>query len=346
MILKVLISYFCSFWMGYSDIMKKTVMILSHRARLRSPGMCCVVEMENVLMDEYDAIMIDPSGPLPTGDQSNTIAIFTAISFKSISLYIDFFIALKQRGATVVIYIYDSWDAANFFYNRKRRLKSRLFPKLKISSFCDWLVVPFEQSVAEFSVEDRDRVFHLPLGVDSTLVDGLNEDRPLTVLAYGRQPDNILATFSDALNTPGTPFFMHHTDHMHVNSIHNYLTHRRHFWKLAEKSAVALAYDPKETHSHRFPYSITSQRWFESLAAGCAVVGIRPKTPEANKLLNWPNATIETPPSAQETLSLVLDLANDTVRLREIRERNVANIRAHHDWRARFKVFFDAILPA
>lgn len=307
--------------------------------------MCCIVEMENALADEYQAIVVDPLGPLPAGNLSDTVAIFTAISFKSITPYIDVFVSLRQRGATLIVYIYDSWEAENFFYNRNRRLKSRIFSKYRISEFCDWLAVPFQQSVQEFSAEDRNRIVHLPLGVDSTLVDGLNNDRPFTVLAYGRQPDDVTSLFSEALNSPGTPFLMHHTDHMQIGNIHNYLTHRRHFWKIAEKSAVALAYDPKETHGHRFPYSIIGQRWFESLAAGCAVVGMRPRTPEADSLLNWPDATIEAPASAQDTLSLVLELAQNSARLGEIRERNIVNIRARHDWRVRFRKFFDTILP-
>ena len=306
--------------------------------------MCCIVEMENALISQYGAHMVDLAGPIPAGNLSDTVAIFTAISFKSITPHLDLFVALRSRGATLVVYIYDSWEAGHFFYNRNRRLKSRLFSKYRISGFCDWLAVPFVQSVAEFAAEDRDKIVHVPLGVDSTLVDGTNADRPFTVLAYGRQPNDITTVFSEALNAPGTPFFMHHTDHIQVGDIHNYLTHRRHFWKIAEKSAVALAYDPKQTHGHRFPYSIIGQRWFESLAAGCAVVGLRPTTPEADVLLDWPESTIEAPGSAQETLSLVLDLAGDARRLSEIRERNVAQIRERHDWRVRFRDLFDKIL--
>jgi hypothetical protein len=147
------------------------------------------------------------------------------------------------------------------------------------------------------------------------------------------------------MNYPGSPFFVHHTDHMHIERIHNYIAHRRHFWKIAENSAVALAYDPNKTNPDRFPYPIIGQRWFESLAAGCAVVGTRPQTAEAGHLLDWEDATIEAPDSPEETLALVLALANDRARLRDIRERNVENIRRRHDWRVRFREFFEKISP-
>lgn len=306
--------------------------------------MCCVVEMEDVLLSEYDARLLDPTANLPDGDLSNSAAIFTAISFKSIDLYLDFFISLRMRGVYVIIYIFDSWDVADFFYNRNRKIKSRLVRKFRISEFCDVLAVPFIQSIEEFYLEDRKHIRHIPLGVDASLVDGMRSNRPLTVFAYGRQPEHIIDFFSREFNKSGTPYFMYHTDHMHIGEIRNFYSHRRSFWKIAEMSSVAFAYDPKETHGHRFPYSIVGQRWFESLAAGCAVLGSRPDTPESETLLDWKEATIELPESKNEALGFTIDLVNDARRLEGIRTKNVSNIRGKHDWRVRFKEFFKGIL--
>lgn len=305
--------------------------------------MCCVVEMEDVLVRDFGGRLIDPLAPLPEGNLSNTTVMVCTLSFRTLDAARPLLTRLRMRGARVVAYVYDAWNVRPFFYNRRRRAKGALLARFRLSGLCDWLAVPFEFARQEFSETDRKQVLHLPLGVDSTLVDGMNAQRPITTLAYGRQPEALVAFLSERLNAPDSGHFLHHTDHFQIQRIHDFHAHRRHFWKLAQTSAVALAYDPRATHAQRFPQSIVGQRWFESLAAGCVVIGRRPATPEADQLLDWPEATLEAPDDPQEVLDMILSLAGDPARLREIRARNVAEIRARHDWRHRMTALFEAL---
>ena len=114
-----------------------------------------------------------------------------------------------------------------------------------------------------------------------------------------------------------------------------------HFWKMAQSSLIALAYDPKITSPQRVPMSIVGQRWFESLAAGCVVAGARPATDEADELLDWPEATIELAEAPEEALAQLYALCAEPRKLATIRERNVEHVRARHDWRHRLPAMLD-----
>lgn len=319
------------------------LLVVSQRNTRKTPAMSCVIEMEDVLVAAYEAQLVYPEGPLPEGDLSHATVMVSTITYQSLEGVRDCLDQLRERGAKIVAYVFDGWGAKGFFYNRKRRLKGMMSARHRLSGLCDWLVVPFEWAREEFSARDQKQVLHLPLGVDTTRVNGMNAARPITLLAYGRQPGDLTALCSEVLNAPQSAHMMHHTDHFDVGRIHDFHAHRRHFWALARNSAIALAYDPRTTHAGRFGYSIVGQRWFECLAAGCVIVGRRPDTPEADQLLDWPDATLEAPADAQAALEFILDLAGDPARLAEIRERNVTETRARHDWRQRFETLFSQI---
>lgn len=312
------------------------IIVVSERDIDRTPAMCCVVEMEDVLVREFGARLFRIGSETPTGSLSNHVVFFCTIKASRIGVNKRYLDGLRDRGARVICYVFDSWALPPYFNNWKRRIKSALFPKYSVSGMCDLLVVPFAETVEQFHPKDRRNIRHIPLGVDSTLANGMNDKRPITVMAYGRQPEPIMAALSAAFNSSGNETLMYHTDHTHIAGIHDYYTHRRQFWKTAQSSAIALAYDPRVTHPNRFPHSVVGQRWFESLAAGCVVVGRRPSAPEAEDLLDWRDATLEAPEDPQEVAEFLLDLSNDKARLAEVRERNIENIRARHDWRHRF----------
>lgn len=321
----------------------KNVLVVSERDFERSPAMCCVVEMEDVLVRAFGGQLLSPNAPLPKGDLSTSIAFFSAIRASRLGLHRKCLNDLRARGATVVCYIFDAWTVPDFFNDRARRMKSALSSQFSLAGVCDHLAIPFQEAIDRFSPNDRKIVLHLPLGVDSSLVNGMHAERPVTALAYGRQPESLIAELSVALNGPDSDGLLYHTDHTEIRSILDFHAHRRQFWKIAQNSAIALAYDPWSTHQSRFPFSIVGQRWFECLAAGCAVVGRRPVTPEADTLIGWQDATLEAPDDPKEAVDFILDLSRDKARLQEIRERNVEHIRSQHDWTHRIEQLFRMI---
>lgn len=305
--------------------------------------MCCVVEMEDVLVRAFGGRLVLPNEPLPKGDVSRSVAFFCAIKASRLGVHRKYLNELRARGATVVCYIFDAWTVPDFFNDRSRRLKSALLRQFSLAGVCDHLVIPFRDSIDSFSPDDRKLVLHLPLGVDSSLVNGMNAERPITALAYGRQPEGLTAALSVALNAPNRDGLLYHTDHMEIRSILDFHAHRRQFWKIAQNSEIALAYDPWTSHQARFPFSIVGQRWLESLAAGCVVVGKRPLTPEADEIIGWQDATIQAPDDPKEAVEFILALSRDRARLRDIRERNVDQITSRHDWKHRIEQLFRMI---
>ncbi|MBL3675660.1 glycosyltransferase [Paracoccus aerius] len=315
--------------------MKKKLFILSDRSRNLHPAMCCVVEMENAISNGFEGKIINNIGLLQK-DLSNSCLLFTGLNFRNIEEHRSSLVELKQRGCTVIIYVFDAWNANSYFYNYRRKLKSLVHPSYNISSFCSIMCVPFPCARDHFSESDKRLVRYVPLAVDTTLVSGLNAQRPITVLGYGRQPTDLTQVLSKFLNAPHRENIFHHTDHMKISEVSDFLMHRRHFWKLAQSSLFALAYDPFCTHPQRFPYSIVGQRWFECLSAGCVVVGRRPTASDTDELIGWQDATIEAPNDPQDMFCFLSDLIASPARIAEIRARNVEQMKARHDWIHRF----------
>ena len=296
--------------------------------------MCCVIEMEDAIAHHFGGDLVKPQ-QLIGQNVAGAVVFMGLLSYHSMEKHLRTLADLKQRGAIIVLYVFDAWKVRETFYSLRTKVRSRVFVHAKLSNVCDHLLVPFEFCKADFEPQEQACVTVVPMGVDSTRVNGLNPARPITLLAYGRQPETLSAYLSQRLNDPATDTVMHHTDHYSIRSIDDFYAHRRHFWKLAQSSAVALAYDPRATHPERFSHSIVGQRWFECLAAGCAVMGRRPVAPDADRLLDWQDATIELPDDPVAAEAAILELARDTNRLAEIRERNVANIKARHEWHHR-----------
>jgi hypothetical protein len=110
------------------------------------------------------------------------------------------------------------------------------------------------------------------------------------------------------------------------------------FWSILERSMFAFAFtafDEARKQSSRFPFSFVGQRWFESMAAGCVVVGQRPAGEETDQLLDWPDSTLELDPDPDAAIGQLLDWLGDPERLASIGLRNAAETRKKHDWTAR-----------
>jgi hypothetical protein len=234
----------------------------------------------------------------------------------------------------VILYVFDCWDVS-MLYSKRRALSGLLGFRLPFDQLVDRLCLPFRQAVEMLRAEHRAIARHVPLGVDTSLVNGENEQRPITVLGYGSQPAQLSRLLAETMNDPLSPFIFHHTDHMSYYNVTDGRLHRRHFWKLAQSSQLALTYDAAVTNPQRIPFSIVGQRFYESLAAGCVLVGRRPVTSEADELLNWPDAIIELPDEPSEAVEKINQLHMDAERLARIRERNVLETRRRHDWRYR-----------
>lgn len=107
---------------------------------------------------------------------------------------------------------------------------------------------------------------------------------------------------------------------------------------------MSIAYDQSFTQAQAY-YSIVGQRWFECLAAGCIIIGRRPKTAEADEILNWDNSTLEIPEKTSEAIEFIQYLLSRRDLISDIRSRNVELVRQQHDWRHRIEKMLSSFDP-
>lgn len=322
--------------------------VLSARDCVGGPAMGCVMEMELVAVEALKAELVCPqplrrskpswlsrvsrqfpgaspsdqlrvrSEPRVSGDRRGEAEALLVVSLNRGRLDIlDALPDWRRRFDVVVAYVFDSFEG-------------------------DWGVdpadldavfVPIRASVEELRPSLGERVHELPMAAD---VRRFGSPRPsaarwIDVNGYGRQRRDHLETIADYFNRPGGAGVAFHEGLI----VRDQMRQRALFWQLLTHSRIALAYDVRTTGGDRFPYSIVSQRWFESLAAGCAVMGCRPCCPEVDELLNWPEATIELPNDPQDALAAVCDLLDQPARLDAIAARNYQQVLERHDWRHR-----------
>lgn len=296
--------------------------------------MCCMAELENVLIQEYDAeLVLLPNVPRNLGGGATVICVLLALyELRAVEAQLA---RLRNAGNRVILYFFDCWYASYVLYRPRQKLRNLLGLSKRLEDIADRICLPFREICDSLEPQHQAMTSHVPLAVDSQLVNGYNADRPISVLAYGQQLPTITNALARGMNRPGSGEIFHHTDHFTISRINDPGIHRMHFWKMAESSQIALAFDPKLTSPHRVPISIVGQRWYESLAAGCVVVGVRPTTKEADELLDWPDSTIELPADPAHAIEFLRMLCADKSRLASIRERNVAEVRKRHDWRNR-----------
>jgi hypothetical protein len=146
------------------------------------------------------------------------------------------------------------------------------------------------------------------------------------------------------MNDPLSPFIFHHSDHLSIDQVLDSKLHRLHFWKLAQSSDIALTFDARITSPHRVPISIVGQRFYESLAAGCVLAGSRPETDEWSELFDWKDSLIELPHDCSEAVEELITILADRNRVASIRERNLKEVQARHDWRHRIPHIFSGFV--
>lgn len=316
--------------------------VVTAREIHRGPAMCCVVEFEDVVVRHYGARLRTVAEASRECDEQLIIVILLNFAqMRELDPQLDRF---RRQGKTVVVYVFDGWHIHGRL-SPLRKLQARLSPRHLIGSGFDLLCLPFRQPLAEIrELLKADDILRVPLGVDTTLSDGARADRPVTYLAYGRQPRPLMDRLSHAANVKGSPHLLYHTAHVANPFIRDYYAHRRMFWSLSERSVFSFAYSGTEVDPlDRFPYSLVGQRWFEAIAAGCVVVGRRPAGEEADELLDWPDATLELDADPEAAVAQLHAWLKDPDRLREIGLRNAAKARERHDWTHRLDLMEPAI---
>lgn len=184
----------------------------------------------------------------------------------------------------------------------------------------------------------------LPFGADA-LVQGTDRDasgRQIDVIGFGRQPEVYDKPLRAAFNRPGSGrFYLHST--LDSPTPISRTDERTVFWKTLRRANLSLAFCTLSYYQRKIPVSIITPRWFESLNAGCIVIGKRPQTPLADRLLGWEDATIDLPDEGGDIAGFVEGLLGQTDRLDAARRRSRQQFLKRHDIRYRIAQVLDTL---
>lgn len=303
-----------------------------------SLALTCVNELSRVLLDTYDLEQIDPQAPHKTHAD---FVFFPALSYAHLGADFQTVKACIRPDATLVAFVFDAYFSTR--YDRIPQSVARHTRLMRSLRKFSAIYTPFHELL-----DEQIRLFDLKLkfmaiGVDAMrFAEGVpSHQRWIDVNAYGRQPDALVEALADDLNaTPGRLF--HYTRHANASFANDPIRHRQLFWRMLNSSRIALAYSPESCDPRgRFPCSFVGQRWFEALAAGCVVAGIRPHAPEAASLLDWDGATIELPDRPDEAVEAIKALLDDRDFLAAQSIKNTSECIMRHDWRMRLAAVED-----
>lgn len=319
--------------------------VLSARDCVGGPAMGCVMEMESVAVEALGAELICPR-PAASPESSLWRRLGRRLSGGSEPRLrvrpVDQEVSGAGARALLVVSLnrarLDILDALPDWRRRFDLVAAYVFDSFEgrwgvDPADLDAVFVPIRASVEELRPSLGARVHEVPMAADVVRFGSSrpSAERWIDVNGYGRQLRAHLEAMADHFNRPGGDGMVFHEGLV----VRDQVRQRALFWQMLTHTRVALAYDVRATGGDRFPYSMVSQRWFESLAAGCVVMGYRPRCPEADELLDWPDATIELPSDARDALAAVCDLLDRPERLDAIAARNHRQMLERHDWRHR-----------
>lgn len=321
--------------------------VLSLDAIPHTLGYTPVYELSQVLQQSLGAVSIPVSEPLPVGSYRHKLHHLTGYRFIA-DRYVDDRLSLSSSQRTlfvpvvatnslrylhllsdwrkkfnrVIAYILDPWEAL------------RQFPK-QIPRDIDLFCVPDQYTAQRFHQEHGINTLAVPMAVDVLKYCRESQQRPLDIVAYGRQSPAYMTEIKAVYNRPESRRLMVF-DTVRSLGAKDYGEHRALTMSLMMRAKSALAFDTLfEPGERQHKRSIVPVRYFEAAAAGTAIVGRHPQTNDMETLFGWQDAVIDLPSSAADTVPFLEDLFADSERLEQIHRRNFQQSALAHDWRYR-----------
>jgi hypothetical protein len=279
----------------------------------------------------YEALALPPK----TGPELLVVIGIAAPDLQLVEAVPDF----RRRFDLVVGYVFDAWSHYPAF----------------LHAF-DRIFVPLPDELGEWPRRLGVPATLLPFGVDALGEGGDGAERPIDLLSYGRIPGELCRVLSGRFNHAGSRRLFLRTVPRPRQQYPGAPYPRRDdgpdtalLYHLLRRAKASLCLDTLYPGMRRFPYSFVTLRWFDAFATGCVAVGRRPGTPEADRLMPWPESTVDLPADPHAAVDQLEVLLDDARRLERIRLRNAYHALAAHDWRHRLRDLYrtlDLDLPA
>jgi Glycosyl transferases group 1 len=180
-------------------------------------------------------------------------------------------------------------------------------------------------------------------GFDCLRWSSVSADRSIDILGFGRLPPSYHQALIRRHHNEVSPYLYLHSP-LGNTSGSTVVKERAMLYKVLQRSKIALAFHMLiEPPPNRPVAMFLTNRWFETLGAGCVVVGKRPTGEMADEILSWKDATFELPDSPEDACDYIAELIEDRDKLAATRELNVQNMRNKHDWRFRIEQMLEAL---
>ncbi|MFT3922820.1 MAG: glycosyltransferase [Myxococcales bacterium] len=239
----------------------------------------------------------------------------------------------RKRFDLIAGYVFDAWgDYPSFFQN---------FNRVFIS-------LPEELALWQHHLGIVPSV--IPFAADALGQAMADDPRRVDLVSYGRLPTAFLSTFLESFARPESRHLFVRIEGRHSElhpaqpveerlDLHYYASLQR----LLRQAKASLCFDTLSPGMRKFPHSVVTLRWYEAFAAGCAAVGTRPTTSEADRLLCWPDAHVQLPPTPRMAVEFLRAFLDDEAELARIRLRNRYYALTLHDWRLRLRDMLDLV---
>src|SRR3954468_3244011 len=86
-----------------------------------------------------------------------------------------------------------------------------------------------------------------------------------------------------------------------------------------------------------------SARFYEGVAAGAALIGVPPRSPEFRRQFDWPDAVVEMPFDCPDIAERLQALDAEPARIERITRENVRQAALRHDWIHRLRTVFETL---
>ncbi len=319
--------------------------VLSGRGIQRFAAQNCVNEFEDVIVRTLGARLVCPESgnnmaALDGLAGQDTVAWLVCLTIHQVPALLAAVPRWRKRFARVVVYVFDSYER----FPGSVTFRQRYSRSMRTLNQVDRIYVALGGGVQRYQRRFAVPVAFLPLAADVLQFGSARTERCISINAYGRQHAGHSRVLDAHFNARDGEGLFFHTSHTAIGAVHDYRAHRRQFWKMLTMSHIAMAYDPlavNRSGDNAFGFSFIGQRWFESLAAGCLVVGRRPVCEETQHYLGWPDATVELPADDAAVLPFMLGLLRDTERLERAHRENYRQSLLRNDWRHRLARMLD-----
>ena len=205
-----------------------------------------------------------------------------------------------------------------------------------VTCFCDDLRGDIER---DFDVP----TLHWPSHTDVLDHASVGDQRPIDLLEVGRRDrDRYHRMEAFFRASPDRPFMLDFSTRPNPRHPAPAATEFARLMNTYARAHVALCESPASNVRFKGRGPLTA-RWVHAWTSGCTVIGTRPGGRGVDRLVDWPESTLELPGNPDDQIPFILEVLADRDGLKRRRHRNVIEALRRHDTRHRLASLFDRL---